>query len=211
MGGFTFFSLLCKAFPPVKSDIFSWLRPLLAAAVVATPLTARAATSSVGPDTKLDKISVGIGGVFKVGRWTDLTVNLGSQSPPQARLEVDAPDPEGSIVTFQSEPVQLPQHGPHLLSVLFKMGRLAGNLNVRVLAEGRVVFSRQVRVSADLDADVAPPLRQTVFLIGHVRGSSPPTTAAADHLASILSSESSQCDGRECRLCRAARHSGRRH
>ena len=84
----------------------------------------------------------------------------------------------------------MPQHGPHLLSVLFKMGRLAGNLNVRVLAEGRVVLSRQVRVSSDLDADVAPPLRQTVFLIGHVRGSSPPTTAAADHLASILSSES---------------------
>ncbi|HEX4073183.1 MAG TPA: hypothetical protein VHX68_18525, partial [Planctomycetaceae bacterium] len=175
----------------MKSDIFSWLRPLLAAAVLATPLTVRAAPSSVGPDTKLDKFSVGIGGVFKVGRWTDLTVNLGSQSPPQATLEVDAPDPEGSIVTFHSEPVQLPQNGPHVVSVLFKMGRLAGNLNVRVLSEGRVVLNRQVRVSADPDADVAPPLRQTVFLIGHVRGSSPSTTAAADHLASILSSESS--------------------
>ena len=88
------------------------------------------------------------------------------------------------------EPVQLPQNGPHVLSVLFKMGRLAGKFNVRVVAEGRVLLSRQVRVSADPDADVAPPLRQSVFLIGHVRGSSPASErTAADHLAPILSSE----------------------
>jgi hypothetical protein len=186
MGGFTLFSLSRKAFPPVKSDIFSWLRAVLTLAVLATPLTAWAATASVNSDTNRDKISVGIGGVFKVGRWTVLTVNPGSQVPPGARLEVDAPDPEGSIVTFQGEPVKLTQTGPHALSVLFKMGRLAGNLNVRVLSEGRVLLSRQIRVSADPDADLSPPLRQTVFLIGHVRGSSPGT----DHVASLLSGES---------------------
>ncbi len=81
-----------KHFPTVNSEISLALRSILAAAVLGTPLIAWA-TPSVGADTKVDRISIGIGGLFKVGRWTPLTVNLGSRAPARVRLEVEAPDP----------------------------------------------------------------------------------------------------------------------
>ncbi len=96
--------------------------------------------------------------------------------------------PEGSVVTYQSEPLELQQNGPNVLSVLFKMGGLAGTIHVRVVADGRVLFSRQLRASAEPDADLAPPLRQSVFLIGHVR-SRASAAFGADRVGSLLSGD----------------------
>jgi hypothetical protein len=147
------------------------------------------ASQSVDSDSKIDRITIGIGGVFKVGRWTNLTVKLGSREAAQAHLEVDAPDPEGSVVTFQSEPVELRPNGPNVLSLLFKMGRLGGTINVRVVSGDRTLFSRQLHASADLDADVAPPLRQSVFLIGHIRAPAILGATASDRAAALLTGE----------------------
>lgn len=177
-----------KHSPPVKSEISLWLRSILAAAVLGTPLIARA-DPSVDADTKVDRIAIGIGSLFKVGRWTPLTVRLGPRAPARAHLEVEAPDPEGSVVTYQGEPFELQQNGPNVLSVLFKMGRLEGTIHVRVVADGRVLFSRQLRASADPDADLPPPLRQSVFLIGHVR-SGASGALGADRIGSLLSGDS---------------------
>ncbi|HUE17145.1 MAG TPA: hypothetical protein VMR25_23405 [Planctomycetaceae bacterium] len=172
----------------MKSDTFFWLRSVLAAAILATPLIAWA-VPSVTADTKVDRISVGIGGIFKVGLWTSLKVNLGPRSPARVRLKVEAPDPEGSVVTYQSEPIQLQQTGPNVLSVLFKMGRLGGTIHVRVVADGSVLFNRQLRVSADPDADLAPPLPQSVFSIGHVRAPAASGTHGTDRVAALLSGD----------------------
>jgi hypothetical protein len=161
------------------------LRPILAVAALGTPLLV-CAGPSVDADTKIDRITIGIGGVFKVGRWTNLTVNLASREAAQAHLEVDAPDPEGSVVTFHGEPVELHASGPNVLSLLFKMGRLGGTINVRVVAGDHVLFSRQLHTSADLDADVSPPLRQTVYLIGHIRA---PGASTTDRAAALLTGE----------------------
>lgn len=132
------------------------------------------ASSLVGDDVTADRIHVGIGGVFKVGRWTAARVVLGSAPPGRAHVEVDAPDPEGSPVTYRSEPVELRQSGPNVLSVLFKMGRLEGTLRVRVLAGEKVLLSRQLRASSDSDTELLPPMRQSVFLIGHVHTGNAP-------------------------------------
>jgi hypothetical protein len=172
----------------VKIDIFVWLRSVLAAAVLGTPLAA-CATPSVDADTRVDRISVGIAGVFKVGRWTPLQVNLGPRAPARVRLEVDAPDPEGSVVTYQSEPVNLQQTGLNVLSVLFKMGRLEGTIRVRVVADDRVLVTRQLHASAEPEADLAAPLRKSVFLIGAVHPASVSGTKGANRVALLLSSD----------------------
>jgi hypothetical protein len=172
----------------VNSDIFGWLRSILAAAVLGTPLAACAAPS-VDADTRVDRISVGIAGAFKVGRWTPLQVNLGPRAPVRARLEVDAPDPEGSVVTYQGDPVDLQQTSPNVLTVLFKMGRLEGVVRVRVVADDRVLFTRQLHASADADADLAAPLRQSVFLIGAVHPAAASGAKAASRVGSLLSAD----------------------
>ena len=145
MDGFTPFSLRCKAFPTVNSEISLALRSILAAAVLGTPLIAWAAPS-VGADTKVDRISIGIGGCSRsaAGRRSRSTWALGRR--PACGLKSKRRIPEGSVVTYQSEPLELQQNGPNVLSVLFKMGGLAGTIHVRVVADGRVLFSRQLRV-----------------------------------------------------------------
>ena len=71
---------------------FFLVRSLLAAVLMGMPLVAHAASAEVA-ESKLDQVKVGVGGVFKVGRWTLLTAQLGSR-PVSARLEVDAPIPK---------------------------------------------------------------------------------------------------------------------
>lgn len=156
--------------------------------MVGMPLTAGAAPS-VDADARIDQIRVGTGGTFKVGRWTTLAVDLGARPAGRARLEVEAPDPEGSVVTFQGEPVELHPGGPNVLSVLFKMGRLAGTIAVRVVDDGRVLFSRQLRASADPDADLAPPLRQSVYLIGHIRAPAASRPPGTDRVAALFTGD----------------------
>jgi hypothetical protein len=134
-------------------------------------------------------VRVGVGGGFKVGRWAPLDVTLGGVAPANARLEVDAPDPDGALVTYHSEPTHgEPTHsepkdpaaaansaGPAgtpaaaPLSLLFKMGRLDGMLRVRVLDGERVVTNKTVRVSGDPDADVHTPSRLSVLLVANVQ------------------------------------------
>lgn len=148
-----------------------------------------AAAPAVEADTKIDRVTVGLGGLFKVGRWTTLTAHLNSSPKGPVRLEVDAPDPEGSIVTFQSPPVELSSKGPRVVSAPFKMGRLAGTLSVRVADQNGVLFSRQLRVSAEPDADIVPPLRQSVFLFGHVRQPGSSGGLSSDRITQLLTSE----------------------
>src|SRR5580704_16245292 len=85
---------------PVRDAISALLRRAAAAlpAIVLLFLAvcrARAADPSGSAEATAD-IRVGLSGAFKVGRWTPLEISL--QSPPAGafRLEVDAPDPDGS-------------------------------------------------------------------------------------------------------------------
>src|SRR5579885_2610363 len=47
---------------------------------------------------------VGVGGAFKVGRWTPVDVTLSGATPANSQLEIDAPDPDGAVVTYHSQP-----------------------------------------------------------------------------------------------------------
>jgi hypothetical protein len=150
---------------------------LPAAVLLFLPLCrVQGADPSGAAEATADPIHVGLSGAFKVGRWTPLDAVVRSASPADLRLEVDAPDPDGSAVTYRSQPLNpavakgsgTGADSPRL-GLLFKMGRLDGTLRVRVLDGERVLSTRSVRVSADPDADVRAPFRQSVFLIANVQ------------------------------------------
>ncbi len=133
--------------------------------------------SSPAAEVVPNPVRIGIAGQFKVGRWTQARVLLDSPAGEHLRLEVDAPDPEGSIVTYRSEPAGNRPAAARELGLLFKMGRLEGTLRVRLKDGERLVWEKNLRVAQDPDADVAAPWRQAVFLIGLVQppnGASPP-------------------------------------
>ena len=124
-------------------------------------------------------IRVGLAGAFKVGRWTPLEVSLPSPPAGDVRLEVDAPDPDGSAVTYRSEPLDAIAKGRGAvpsIGLLFKMGRLDGTLRVRVLEGERLLTDKALRVSGDQEAEVRTPLRQSVYLVANVQA---PRDAAA--------------------------------
>ncbi len=161
-----------------------------------------------------------MGGGFKVGRWAPLDVTLGGAAPANARLEVDAPDPDGALVTYHSEPKDpaaaansaghagTPAAGP--LSLLFKMGRLDGTLRVRVLDGERLVTNKTVRVSGDPDADVHTPSRLSVLLVANVqaaRDGASSTRSDITRFGQFLTAGSSNCAERHVgRAGRSRRH-----
>jgi hypothetical protein len=146
-------------------------------------------------------VRVGLAGAFKVGRWAPLDVPLGSERSPGFRLEVDAPDPDGSAVTYHSEPPNPKGSGPDSLGLLFKMGRLDGTLRVRVLDGERVVTNKALRVSADPDAEVQAPFRQSVFLVANVQAV-PATSGKPDikQIGRLLKSGNENATGASLRM-----------
>jgi hypothetical protein len=164
----------------VIDAVFSLVRrvtaalPALALLVLPlTPLSGADPSGSVEP--RLDPVRVGLNGAFKVGRWTPLEVAVHSAPGTRCQLEVDAPDPEGSVVTYRSEPETSPAAAggdapdSRQLGLLFKMGRLDGTLRVRVLDGERLLVNKSVRVAADPDADVPTPFRQSVYLVANIQ------------------------------------------
>jgi hypothetical protein len=144
-------------------------------------------------------IRVGLAGAFKVGRWAPLEIV--PQSAPTAgyRLEVDAPDPDGSAVTYHSEPLsQSAASGaaPFRLELLFKMGRLDGTLRVRVLDGDRTLTNKTLRVSADAEAEVRAPFRQSVFLVANVQAArKSPAAGKLDVIGRLLSAGNEAASG----------------
>jgi hypothetical protein len=144
---------------------------------------AHAADRSGAVEAKPESIHVGVGGAFKVGRWASLDATIPAPSTPNLRLEVDAPDPDGSAVTYQSAPANsggaAAKGGEsNRVGLLFKIGRLDGTLRVRVLDGERLLANQTLRISADPDADVRPPYRQSVFLIANVQAAGNKETSA---------------------------------
>jgi hypothetical protein len=161
----------------VSHAIFVPLRRAAAAlptiVLLLLPLRAGAADPSGTVQPTVDA-RVGIGGAFKVGRWTRLEVALPSAPTTGAHLEVDAPDPDGSAVTYQSEPLgSTPAIAGDAsrLGLLFKMGRLDGMLRVRFSDGERTLGQKALRVGSDADADVRAPFRQSVYLVANVQAS----------------------------------------
>lgn len=100
--------------------------------------------SATADDVTIDGVGIGIHGWYRVGRLTQVVINLTSPTEYRdARLEVTLPDGEGISSTFVST-VTI-QSGVNRLGTIAKTGRVDSSLLVRLLdGSGRVIANRVI-------------------------------------------------------------------
>lgn len=129
------------------------MRPLVtctlvlgAALVAGVAARGAAPVSDAGP--RIEAVSVGFQGLFKVGHWTPVWISLqgGSASQPVA-LEILAPDTDGVPAQFRDEVGQQFVLAPGKATTVvryFKPGQTSGDLTIRVRQGRGVVAERRL-------------------------------------------------------------------
>lgn len=106
-------------------------------------------SDAVSDDVKIDHVSVGFRGKFKVGRWTPITASVSSSSQMSVRLVVECFDSSGNRAEFPSELVTVEDASPTQLTGRFMSGRIDSPIRVRVLDEnGAELDSANARETA---------------------------------------------------------------
>ena len=108
-------------FGPFLVALYSLLLPGLS--------LARAADSPLSGAPTVKR--VGFNGLYKLGRWTPVEVELTVSEPVEGQLRIEAPDPYGSIAVFPTAKVHLTP-GTHRLTGHFQNGRLGGEIAIRL-------------------------------------------------------------------------------
>jgi hypothetical protein len=141
-------------------------------AFLACILAAGWSPAAARAETRFEQLDVGIARAFKLGCWTGVSATARSDEPIEARLAVDAPDSEGSVVRYLGDPVQLQAGQPTSLAVMIKVGRLEGTITARLLAADRTLAVSRVRMSESGGRDVLSPRRPSVFLLARIEPNS---------------------------------------
>ncbi|WP_166831382.1 hypothetical protein [Thalassoroseus pseudoceratinae] len=116
----------------------------------------------------VEHVGFGSENLFKVGRWTPITVRLETTRACEVTLVVESPDPDGNLTILPSEPIPLDRDGEHVLTTRFRPGRLDTPLTVRVELSRDSEASESV-VAKSLGGTL-PALEQSEFLVGVVGG-----------------------------------------
>jgi hypothetical protein len=129
----------------------------------------RAAEGSASTLASIDQVRVGIGGHYKAGSWTPVTVELtASPGPFAAAVEVEAVDSDGVPVVFRqadaAKPPEVPADGRLVVTRYARFGRLRGELVV-TLREGERVIAKR-RFGADEMAKCWPPSQSLLVELG---------------------------------------------
>ena len=115
----------------------------------------------------VEQVGFGSENLFKVGRWTPITVRVEATRACEVTLVVESPDPDGNLTILPSEPITLDGEGEHVLTTRFRPGRLSTPLTVRVESEHE--GDTQTVVAKSLGGTL-PALEQSEFLVGVIGG-----------------------------------------
>ena len=91
--------------------------------------------------TEVSSWTIGPDGVWKVGHWAMVTLELISAAESEGQISIAAPDGEGAMVEYlDSRPVKLTSGGTTRVTRTVKIGRLTGRLEARLdgVVVGRV-------------------------------------------------------------------------
>ncbi len=91
--------------------------------------------ASIPPSVKIENISVGFDGYYKVGRWSPLTVTVRSAAPVTAQFVTEVLDSDGSATSNPSELIELAADVSQTVELLFKSGRLDSEIRLTILDE----------------------------------------------------------------------------
>lgn len=127
-------------------------------------------SSANGNDITIDDVTIGIDGWYRVGRLTQVVVDLTATTEYRdARLEVTLPDGEGVESTFAST-VSI-QSGANRLETIVKSGRVDGELTVRLLDNSDTEIASTV-LSNDALPDAVQGSQNLVLTLGSDIGTS---------------------------------------
>lgn len=96
------------------------------------PQPTKLSAAEAAPAVKVDQIQVGFGGLYKVGRWVPITLNVSTTEPVELQFSISSISPDGNPTLFPSRVFSLSQPGTHRLQSLFKCGLLDAPLKVRI-------------------------------------------------------------------------------
>ena len=105
-------------------------RPLFAILLLCAPLVAT--TYGQVSDVSVDSVELGIKGQFRVGRFTQVRLQLISKQPlDDVRLELEVPDGEG-VPSLYVDPKVALNAGPNMVTSHVKFGRVDNDVTVRI-------------------------------------------------------------------------------
>ncbi|WP_298862568.1 hypothetical protein [uncultured Gimesia sp.] len=90
------------------------------------------AAEAVSNSVEVKHIHVGFDGLYKVGRWVPISVELSTRSPIELQLSVVALSPDGNPTETPSKVYRFSQQGTYQLYSVFKAGLLDCPLKIRL-------------------------------------------------------------------------------
>jgi hypothetical protein len=94
---------------------------------------------------KIDEVSIGVEESSKVGCWTRVLVIVAGRKNDSLTVEIDAADSDGSTVTYTNGSLQAVRRDNKLVFERYvKLGRLEGEVTVRLMSDEQVVDSKSV-------------------------------------------------------------------
>ncbi len=142
----------------------------MAAGIFIASFTSPAALAQGESSLSIDRVAVGIGGAYKVGHWTAISIDITTAEPGPVEMMVEAPDPDGNWVGLPAVRRELPVAGKHHFETLFKVGQLRNALRVEVRDSHGKTFQWS---SQGENVELPAPVRQTAFFVatlGHPSG-----------------------------------------
>lgn len=127
---------------------------------------------------EVKQIHVGFDGLYKVGRWTPVVVDLSTAAPLELQLSIVSLSPDGNPTEVPSQVYSLPKPGGYQLSALFKSGLLDSPLKIRLRDAKTQSLLREVSYAPQSSQNkfTAVGLKQSVELwaiIGEIPGFEP--------------------------------------
>ncbi|WP_339729460.1 hypothetical protein [uncultured Gimesia sp.] len=134
---------------------------------------------------EVKQIHVGFDGLYKVGRWVPIVVDLTTTAPLELQLSIVALSPDGNPTEVPSKVYSLPKQGDYQLYAQFKSGLLDSPLKIRLRDVKTQSILREISYSPQSSRNkfTAIGLKQSVelwALIGETPGFDPVSAETPD-------------------------------
>ncbi|MCA9016838.1 MAG: hypothetical protein KDA77_16005, partial [Planctomycetaceae bacterium] len=171
----------------MKSSLLFQIKTIFSLLLIALNTSQFSVAAEEKPSVDIKHIQVGFDGLYKVGRWVPVVVDLTTDAPLELQLSVVSLSPDGNPTEVPSKVYSLPQKGAYQLYSLFKSGLLDSPLKIRLRDAKTQSVLREISYSpqSSLNKFTAIGLKQSVELwatIGSIPGFEPVPAGAAGEI-----------------------------
>lgn len=136
---------------------------------------------------EVKQVQVGFDGLYKIGRWVPVTVELTTNAPMELQLSVMSLSPDGNSTEVPSDVYRFPKPGTYQLYSQFKTGLLDSPLKIRLRNAGTQAILHEISYSPQSTQNqfTGIGLKQSVELwaiIGEISGFNPIESSMSDSI-----------------------------